>query len=188
MLCGNPDGRGVWGRMDTCICMSESLCYSPETVTTLLIGYTLIQSKKWREIKRIKKKQIHISIKTVFSFKNCPSYFMEMSSGYSLCKWHHSTRQEVSGPHAVLFPGWPSLRGLLVLGLWVSPSDPIATFTDVICPSYYCWITHHPKLSGVKWQALYYTHKFHELRIWKGHNRNGLSLLCDVWDLWENCE
>ena len=26
--------RGVWGRMDTCICMAESLCYSPETVTT----------------------------------------------------------------------------------------------------------------------------------------------------------
>ena len=21
------DGRGVWGRMDTCICMAESFCY-----------------------------------------------------------------------------------------------------------------------------------------------------------------
>ena len=31
---------GVWGRMDTCICMAESLCYSPETITTLLISYT----------------------------------------------------------------------------------------------------------------------------------------------------
>ena len=30
----------VWGRMDTCICMTESLCYSPETITALLIGYT----------------------------------------------------------------------------------------------------------------------------------------------------
>ena len=28
---------GVWGRMDTCICMAESLCCSPETVTRLLI-------------------------------------------------------------------------------------------------------------------------------------------------------
>lgn len=109
-----------------------------------------------------------------------------MSSGYSLRKWHHGTRQEVFGPHAVLFPGWPSPKCLLVLGLWVSPSDPIAAFTDVICPSYYCWITHHPKLSGVKWQILYYTHRFHELRIWKWHNRNGLSLLRDIWDLWEN--
>ena len=25
--------------MDTCICMAESLCYSPETSTSLLIGY-----------------------------------------------------------------------------------------------------------------------------------------------------
>ena len=31
----------VWGRMDTCsICMAESLCCPPETITTLLIGYT----------------------------------------------------------------------------------------------------------------------------------------------------
>ena len=28
--------------MDTCICMVESLCCSPKTVTTLLIGYTSI--------------------------------------------------------------------------------------------------------------------------------------------------
>ena len=44
MLCGNPDWRGVWGRMDTCICMIESLCCSPETITTFLIGYTVIQN------------------------------------------------------------------------------------------------------------------------------------------------
>ena len=37
------DGRGVWGRMDTCICMAESLCCSPEIVTTLLIGYQSVQ-------------------------------------------------------------------------------------------------------------------------------------------------
>ena len=27
------------------ICMAESLCCSPETITTLLIGYTTIQNK-----------------------------------------------------------------------------------------------------------------------------------------------
>ena len=43
MLCGSLDGRGVWGRVDTCIHMAESLCCSPETITTLLIGYTAIQ-------------------------------------------------------------------------------------------------------------------------------------------------
>ena len=39
MLHGNLDGRGVWGRMDTCICMAESLCCPPETITTSLISY-----------------------------------------------------------------------------------------------------------------------------------------------------
>ena len=46
MLCGSLDGRGVWGRMDTCICMAESLCSSPEITTTLLISATPIQNKK----------------------------------------------------------------------------------------------------------------------------------------------
>ena len=40
--CGSLDGRGVWGRIDTCICMAESLCCPPETITTLLISYTPI--------------------------------------------------------------------------------------------------------------------------------------------------
>ena len=30
------------GRMDTCICVVELLCCAPETITTLLIGYTPI--------------------------------------------------------------------------------------------------------------------------------------------------
>ena len=34
------DERGVWGRMDTCIRMAESLHCPPETITTLFISYT----------------------------------------------------------------------------------------------------------------------------------------------------
>ena len=45
MLCGSLGGRGVWGRMDTCICMGETLHCSCETTTTLLIGYTPTQNK-----------------------------------------------------------------------------------------------------------------------------------------------
>ena len=41
-LRGILDGREVWGRMDTCACMAESLCRPPETITALLISYTLI--------------------------------------------------------------------------------------------------------------------------------------------------
>ena len=31
-------GGGIWGRMDTCICVAESLRCLPETTTTLLIS------------------------------------------------------------------------------------------------------------------------------------------------------
>ena len=44
-LGGSLDGRGMQGRMDTCAWMTESLRFSPETITTLLIRYTPIQIK-----------------------------------------------------------------------------------------------------------------------------------------------
>ena len=44
MLHGSLDGKGVCRRMDTCMYMAGSLCCSPETITTLLIGYTPIQN------------------------------------------------------------------------------------------------------------------------------------------------
>ena len=40
--------EGSLGKMDTCVCTAESLHCSPETVTTLLIGYTPIQKKSLR--------------------------------------------------------------------------------------------------------------------------------------------
>ena len=40
-----PGWRGVWGRMDTCVCVAESLCCLPEIITTVLIGYTQTQNK-----------------------------------------------------------------------------------------------------------------------------------------------
>ena len=49
MLCGSLDGRGVWGRMDTCTYMAESLRCPPETITALLIGYIPIQNKKLKK-------------------------------------------------------------------------------------------------------------------------------------------
>ena len=51
MLCGSLDGRRIWGRMDTCIRMVKPLFCSSETITTLLIGYTLIQNKKLKKKK-----------------------------------------------------------------------------------------------------------------------------------------
>ena len=46
MLYASLDGKGVWGRMDICVCIAESLCCSPGIITTLLIGYTPIQNKQ----------------------------------------------------------------------------------------------------------------------------------------------
>ena len=48
VLCGSLDGRGVWGRIDTCISMAESLCCASKTITWL-IGYTPIKNKRLRK-------------------------------------------------------------------------------------------------------------------------------------------
>jgi len=45
MLSGSLDERGVWGRMDACICLAESLCCPPEIITALSIGYSPKQNK-----------------------------------------------------------------------------------------------------------------------------------------------
>ena len=43
---------GEWTDMCICVAESESFRCSPETVTTLLIGYTPIQNKKFKEKRR----------------------------------------------------------------------------------------------------------------------------------------
>ena len=53
MLCGSLDGRGLWRRMNKCVCMAESLCCPPETITTLLISYAWHQNKNFfKNLKR----------------------------------------------------------------------------------------------------------------------------------------
>ena len=52
-------GRRFWGRMEACTCTAESLCCPPETITTLLIGYTPIQNALGVK----KKKRISLFVK-----------------------------------------------------------------------------------------------------------------------------
>ena len=59
--------------MDTCICMAESLCCSPETLTTLLNGYTPIENKKFKK-KNLKER----------SEKERDADSSEILSGYSI--------------------------------------------------------------------------------------------------------
>ena len=61
MLCASLDGRGVWGRMDACVCMAEPLCCSLETTKTLLLAisqYKIIFGVKKLSVETAKKKQI----------------------------------------------------------------------------------------------------------------------------------
>ena len=46
MSCGSLEGRGVWGRMDTCIRMAQSLRCPPEALTTLLIGSAVVLQQR----------------------------------------------------------------------------------------------------------------------------------------------
>ena len=40
MLCDSLDGRDVWGRWETCLCMIKSLYCPPEMILILLTGST----------------------------------------------------------------------------------------------------------------------------------------------------
>ena len=63
MLCGSLRGSWVWGRIDTCTCMTESLFCSLETFTTLLIAYTTIQNKNVKGRKRMDQQNTRIKHK-----------------------------------------------------------------------------------------------------------------------------
>ena len=69
-------GGRFWGRMETRICMAESLRWSPETATVLLISYTPIQNKKFKVWKNKSKKVfsyplMFCSVETNFIFNKC---------------------------------------------------------------------------------------------------------------------
>ena len=52
ILCASLVGKGVAGRMDTYVCMAETLRCSPETSTSFLMDYTPIQNKKFKVTKK----------------------------------------------------------------------------------------------------------------------------------------
>ena len=85
MLCGSPDGRGVWGRMDTCICTAESLRCSPETISVLLIGYPPVQNKRLC----LKKKMWYIHTVGYYSaIKNeAQNTIIDLATIITLCTW-----------------------------------------------------------------------------------------------------
>ena len=61
MLCGSLDGRGIWGIVDTCVCVAESLCCPLETIMTLLIGYTPKGTVKFFLKKKKKQRKTRIN-------------------------------------------------------------------------------------------------------------------------------
>ena len=57
VLCGSLDGSEVWWKMNTCICMTESLCCQPEIITLLIgcISHAYTYTNKKFKLKKKKK-------------------------------------------------------------------------------------------------------------------------------------
>ena len=72
VVCGSLDERGVWQRMETCICTPESFCCPPETVTILLTGHTPRQNKKLNKF--FQKRKLKASPHITFSERFCLLY------------------------------------------------------------------------------------------------------------------
>ena len=65
---GQLGKEGTWGRMDTCVCMAESLYCPPETTPTLLTGYSSIPNKTFKEKK---KKELDLGFPGDLDRKEC---------------------------------------------------------------------------------------------------------------------
>ena len=80
-------GGGVWGRRDTFMCIAESLPYSLETTTTLLIGYISIHNKKFKVWEKNKKGKIINGLNR--------SQFLQSWLGCCLSNVHEWLRREM---------------------------------------------------------------------------------------------
>ena len=116
-------GRGTWGSIDTCICMAESLCCLPETITILLIGYTPIyfitQNKKFLKIKKkvyLDLKHLHIE-KTTYGISWAA--LSQMSQAFKGGKCHFL--EEVG--HKLGFPGKRRVCVCVCARAYTDPSD-----------------------------------------------------------------
>ena len=105
-----PGWEGVWRTMDTCICMAEPFCHSPDITTKLLIVYTPPKKclKFWGEIsrrkKKKKKKKKHCSCIDLHSHQQWVSLFTTSSSTFVICGLladSHSDRCEAICHHGV---------------------------------------------------------------------------------------
>ena len=67
---------GVWGRMDTCICMAESRLCLPENITILLIGHTPIRKKKFKNIHIFIELRMKVSAFTGTPIRDLPDKYI----------------------------------------------------------------------------------------------------------------
>jgi len=77
--CGSLGGRGVWERMDTCVCMAESFHSPLETVTTLFIGYNPIKNTKF-------KKKVLCRLHQIFFYPQPWALFFSVLTGNQFCE------------------------------------------------------------------------------------------------------
>lgn len=73
-----------WGRTDACLCMAESHWCLPETIMTLLIGYTPLRNNKFKKIMNWRKGNFvhnwHVCIYINFEIICKPLKFINESS------------------------------------------------------------------------------------------------------------
>ena len=123
--------EGVWGRMDTCICMAESLHCSPETITVLLITYTPIENKKCNLKKFLK--TIIFLLNPVYSLAKPTKVVNRQCIPVRLC----NASSPEGRPPPSLTQAWVFADSVLVCsdvfnqGSFLSSPDPLPT---IICP------------------------------------------------------
>ena len=78
ILCNNQNGKTIWKIIDTCICITESLCCTPEINTTLLINYTPISFKKFFSKTTKDLKIFNFKINFIFPDEICHEFLIKI--------------------------------------------------------------------------------------------------------------
>ena len=90
MLCGSPNGRGVWGRMDTCICMAEFTTHLKLSQRCLLVSYTSLQNKKFKKAKKKKETTNPKGFSSAPSCKECRRHKIRFNPWVGKIPWRRA--------------------------------------------------------------------------------------------------
>ena len=130
MLWGSLDGKGVWGRMDTCICMTEYLCCPPEIHNIV----------NWLSVSSVTQSCLTLgNPMDCITRLPCPSIPGACSNSCPSSQWCHPTISSSVIPFSLYLQSFPASESFLMSQPFASGGQSIGASASVLPMNIQYW-------------------------------------------------